>query len=117
MVDDPSDSARDPEPERHPGGLSWEACLGAAAGLMLGVVIAMLLSALFHWWMPETRAAEILWEIAAPLLGITGVIAGSMAFSRLLQERVWLAFAMFLLMLVLGLILVFTVGFPWREAA
>jgi hypothetical protein len=98
-------------------GLSLAACLGGITGLILGVIVAMLASAGLYHWMPESQAAEICWEISAPLLGVLGVIAGSAAAHHLLRKRVWLALAGFIGVLAVGLILAFwLVGFPFRNA-
>lgn len=107
-------------PEDHPAAeresLSWETCIGAAAGLAVGVTLAVLLSACVHAGGPGREAADVVWEIAAPLLGILGVIAGSFAFRRWFHQRVWLAVAIGLAVVALGLYLVlFVMGFPWRE--
>ena len=89
--------------------------LGGLSGLVLGVVLACLAAAGLYYWMPGNRTAEVFWEIGAPLLGISGVIAGSALAHRLLRDRLWLTLAIFGLVLTVGLVLVFWVGFPFRS--
>lgn len=96
--------------------LSWATCIGAAAGLAVGVTLAVLLAAMVHGEGPGREAAEVVWEITAPLLGILGVIAGSFTFRRWFQGRVWLAVGIGLVLVALGVYLVVcVVGFPWRR--
>ena len=84
--------------------------------MLLGAIVAMLAAAGLWYWMPESRAAEVLWEIAAPLLAILGMIVGSALAHRLLRDRLWLMLALFGLVLTSGLILAFwLVGFPFRS--
>ena len=115
MVDEFKDFGSEPEPGGVVEGLSWVTCIGAATGLVVGVVTVMLISASLHWWMPESQSAEVFWEIAAPLLGVVGVIVGSVFFRRYLDHRIWLAVILFVCLLALGLYLAIDlVGFPWR---
>ena len=98
-------------------GLSLVVCLGGLSGLILGVVVVMLAAAGLYYWMPGSRVAEVFWEIAAPLLGILGVVVGSALAHRLLRDRLWLTLSFFLFVLTVGLILAFwLVGFPFRVA-
>lgn len=96
-------------------GLSWAASLGALAGLVTGVVVAMLIAAGLHNWDPESEMAEVFWEIASPLLGIAGVVVGALAFHRYLKKRFAVALVLAATIVFLGLFLAFgPVGFPWR---
>jgi hypothetical protein len=96
-------------------GLSWAVALGAVSGLVTGVVLAMLVAAGLHRWDPESRMAEVFWEIASPLLGIAGVVVGALSFQRFLHGRPALALILTAALVVLGLCLAFgPVGFPWR---
>lgn len=95
--------------------LSWVGCFGAVCGLAVGVIITMLMSAWLHDLMFETRTAEIVWEIGAPLLSLLGVVYGFFGFQRFLPGRIWIAGLLCLLLLILGYVMVFYwVGFPWR---
>ncbi len=97
-------------------GLSWAASLGALSGLVAGVVAAMLIAAGLHEWYPESGMAEVFWEIAAPLLGIAGVVVGALAFHRYLKDRFAIALVLSTAVVALGLYLAFgPVGFPWRQ--
>ena len=104
------------EDNQESGGLSWVVSLGAVCGLMSGVITGMLLAFAMHQWFPQTRAAEVTWEIGGPLLGVLGVIAGSYWFRVYLKEKVATAVAITLAVVVFGFVLVFqVVGFPWRH--
>ena len=113
MPDEPRNGEQ--EIEEQVEGLSWAASLGALAGLVTGVVVAMLIAAGLHRWNPESEAAEVFWEIASPLLGIAGVVVGALAFNRYLKKRLAVALALASALVFLGLYLAFgPVGFPWR---
>jgi F0F1-type ATP synthase membrane subunit c/vacuolar-type H+-ATPase subunit K len=104
------------ETEEQVEGLSWAASLGALAGLVTGVVAAMLIAAGLHSWDPESETAEVFWEIASPLLGIAGVVVGALAFHRYFRKRFLVALVLATAVVFLGLFLAFgPVGFPWRE--
>lgn len=112
-----TDESQEPlhETEEQVEGLSWAASLGALAGLVTGVVAAMLIAAGLHKWSPESEAAEVFWEIASPLLGIAGVVAGALSFHRYLKNRFAVALLLATAVVLLGLLLAFgPVGFPWR---
>jgi cytochrome bd-type quinol oxidase subunit 2 len=97
-------------------GLSWAASLGALSGLVTGVVAAMLIAAGLHAFNPESEMAEVFWEIAAPLLGIAGVVVGALAFQRYLKNHFAVALVLATAMVLLGLFLAFgPVGFEWRQ--
>jgi hypothetical protein len=104
------------EVEEKVEGLSWAATLGAISGLVVGVVMAMLVSAGLHRWNPDSELAQVFWEIASPLLGIVGVILGALCFHRYLRRQLIIALVITLALTALGLYLAFgPVGFPWRE--
>ena len=97
-------------------GLSWAASFGALAGLVAGVVVAMLIAAGLHHWDPESEMAEVFWEIASPLLGITGVVVGALVFNRYLKKRFVVALVLATALVFMGLVLAFgPVGVPWRQ--
>jgi hypothetical protein len=105
------------EPEEQVEGLSWAATLGAIAGLVCGVVVAMLVAAGLHRFSPESEMAEVFWEIGSPLLGIAGVVLGALVFHRFLRRQPILALVIASAAVALGLFLAFgPVGFPWRGA-
>ncbi len=104
-----------PEYEDVPNRLSRAGYLGAASGLLLGVMLVELLAALFHMWNPASRMAEIVWEVGSPLMAILGAVVGSFAFHGFLRDRPWLAIGVFLLVLLIVVtVAVQVVGFPWR---
>lgn len=106
----------DPVTEEQVEGLSWAATLGAIAGLVGGVVVAMLIAASIHKFYPESEMAEVFWEIGSPLLGIAGVVMGALAFHRFLRRQLLLALIIAAAVVALGLFLAFgPVGFPWRQ--
>jgi hypothetical protein len=77
----------------------------------------MLAAAGLYHWKPESELADVLWEIAAPLLGILGLVVGGAGAHRLLRDRPWLAGVLFVSVLAVGLLLAFwLVGFPFRRA-
>ena len=101
--------------EEETGGLSWPLCLGAVAGLVVGVVLALLGAAALQAWMPGDRTAEVFWQIAGPLLGIAGVVVGAFAYQRYLQDRIAVAAFLTLAIVALGLFLALElVGFPFH---
>jgi hypothetical protein len=103
------------ETEEQVEGLSWAASLGALAGLVTGVVAAMLIAAGLHNWDPESETAAVFWEIASPLLGIAGVVVGALAFHKYLRKRFLVALVLATAVVFFGLFLAFgPVGFPWR---
>jgi Co/Zn/Cd efflux system component len=113
-----SDESRngEQETEEQMEGLSWAASFGALAGLVAGVVVVMLIAAGLHRWDPESETAEVFWEIAAPLLGIAGVVVGALVFNRYLKGRFIVALLLATTLVFLGLFLAFgPVGFPWRD--
>lgn len=114
MLDEPQNGEQ--ETGEQVEGLSWAASLGALAGLVAGVVAAMLIAAGLHRWDPESEMAEVFWEIASPLLGIAGVVVGALAFNRYLKKRFAVALVLASALVFLGLFLAFgPVGFPWRR--
>jgi hypothetical protein len=101
--------------EVHSPQLSWLAGLGAVAGLVSGIIIAILAAAAAFELFPQSQAAEVIWEIAAPLLSILGLIGGSFGFRIYLKDHLGLAVFLVLALMLIGFILAFqTVGFPWR---
>ena len=115
MADEPQ--IPEQESEDQVEGLSWAATLGAIAGLVCGVVAAMLIAAGIHRMNPESEMAEVFWEIGSPLLGIAGVVLGALAFHRFLRRQLILALVVAAAVVALGLFLAFgPVGFPWRGA-
>jgi uncharacterized membrane protein len=114
MVDEPGNG--DAPVEDQVEGLSWAATLGAIAGLVCGVVAAMLIAAGLHSLNPDSEMAEVFWEIGSPLLGIAGVVLGALAFHRFLRRQLVLALVVAAAVVALGLFLAFgPVGFPWRQ--
>ena len=111
MVDEPLNGEA-PEVE----GLSWAATLGAIAGLVCGVVAAMLIAVGLYSFNPDSEMAEVFWEIGSPLLGIAGVVLGALAFHRFLRRQLVLALVIAAAVVALGLFLAFgPVGFPWLQ--
>jgi len=114
MVDESRNG--DEQVEERVEGLSWAATLGAIAGLVCGVVAAMLIAAGLHTFNPDSEMAEVFWEIGSPLLGIAGVVLGALAFHRFLRRQLALALVIAAAVVALGLFLAFgSVGFPWRQ--
>ena len=111
VPDDPGEAFCDREPER----LSWAAYFGAATGLLAGLVISMIGSAvLFHVW-PGSGWANVFWQVASPLLTILGVIVGGFGFHRWLRGEILLPVLVFFAVLVTGVWLASgPVGFPWK---
>jgi len=115
MADDESQSQPE-QIEEQVEGLSWAATLGAIAGLVCGVVAAMLIAAGIHSFSPGSEMAEVFWEIGSPLMGIAGVVLGALAFHRFLRRQLILALMITAAVVALGLFLAFgPVGFPWRQ--
>jgi hypothetical protein len=96
--------------------LSWAAYFGGAAGLVSGVIVAMLLSATLYGLTQHPRLAEIFWDISSPLFGFLGVLVGSFLFHRLFIGQILVPALLFLTLLAAGCFLVFAwIGFPWIQ--
>jgi len=105
-----------PDREDNPRGLSWAAYIGAATGVVLGVILALLGAAGLHWWMPESRMAEIFWEVGAPLLAFVGLIGVAFFSHRHFSDQLAIPVVMFFLASGVAAWLAFDlVGIPWRE--
>ncbi|MBW1808190.1 MAG: hypothetical protein JRJ87_08350 [Deltaproteobacteria bacterium] len=112
-MDELDEPTGDVEVER----LSWAAYLGAASGLVVGVILTQCVAATLFWWYPDTCLAEVCWEVGSPLLAILGAIIGSFGFHRLFRGQIWAPVAVFLMILLAGLVIALNVaGFPWRDA-
>ena len=112
-MDEQHEPTDDMEVER----LSWAAYLGAASGLVVGVILTQCAAAALFWWYPGTSLAEVCWEVGSPLMAILGAITASFGFHRLFRGQIWAPVAVFLMVLLAGLsIALMVVGFPWRDA-
>ena len=112
-MNEQSEPIDEPEVER----LSWAAYLGAASGLVVGVILTECVAATLFWWYPDTILAEVCWEVGSPLMAILGAIMGSFGFHRWFRGQIWAPVAVFLMVLFAGMVLaLMVVGFPWREA-
>lgn len=106
--DDPGEG--DPGPER----LSWAAYFGAATGLEAGMLVAMLVASGVHYLDAGGEWAEIVWQVASPLLALLGVIGLGLAFHRWLRGQILLPAMFFFTLLALGAWLILgPLGFPW----
>jgi len=94
--------------------LSFAAYFGAATGLGAGMLVAMLAAAGVYYFDPEGEWAEIVWQVASPLLALLGVIGLGFAFHRWLRGQILLPAMFFLTILALGAWLALgPLGFPW----
>jgi len=120
MKSEQPDSSAPPEPpedEAPPERLSWAAYFGAATGLGLGMLLVMLGSAGVYYLDPDSDWADIVWQIASPLVALGGVISLGFAFHRWLRGQILLPAMFFLTVLVLGAWLALgPLGFPWMVA-
>ncbi|MBN2495466.1 MAG: hypothetical protein JXR96_12800 [Deltaproteobacteria bacterium] len=114
-----ADSEPGPEPGAEPESrLSWAAYFGAATGLCVGVIVAMASAACAHYLAPGHRAAEVIWEVASPLLALLGCVGCGFGFQRIFGPRLVLPVLIFVLVAALGAYLAFgPLGFPWRAEA
>ena len=101
-----------PEGER----LSWAAYFGAATGLVLGILAAVLGAEGLYLLAPHRAWAEIFWEVGSPILALLGLIVGGFGFHRYLRGRIILPGILFVLVLGLGMFLVLRPeAFAWRH--
>lgn len=111
----PSEEAGDGDPG--PQRLSWAAYFGAATGLGAGMLLAMAVAAGVYYLGPGDEWAEIVWQVASPLLALLGVIGVGFAFHRWLRGQILLPAMFFFTVLALGAWLVLgPLGFPWMAA-
>lgn len=96
-------------------GMSRAGYLGAAAGLVVGVILVELAAAALVG-LAGTQVAEMVWEVGSPLAGLLGAIAGAFVFQRLFRGQFLAPLAALLIVLLLASMTAFLwVGFPWVD--
>jgi hypothetical protein len=110
----PGQPAAELEPDQEPARLGYAAYFGAAAGLVSGLVLAMLGAAGLHAARPQTDWAEVFWSVASPLLALLGVVLGGVGCHRWMRGQIALPAVLFLTALVVGVWLASgPFGFDW----
>lgn len=108
----------DEEEEEERGGerISYEAYFGAATGLVIGLVAAMLIAWEVSRLWPGSRAAEMVWEVGSAVFALLGLLLFGSLFYTHLRGQIVLPACLFLATLALGLLLAIgPIGFPWRD--
>lgn len=94
---------------------SWAAIFGGGTGLLLGVLVGLAVSAAIHALEPGSRWVEIAWQVVGPLLGILGLLTGSVVFQRWFRGQLFLPAMLFSLALAATVLLAFgPLSGPWR---
>ncbi len=102
-----------PGQAERPERMSRAAYLGAAAGLVVGVIVIESLAALMVG-LAGVYTAQVIWEVGSPLAGLLGAIAGAFGFHRVFRGQFLAPLAILLMILLLAAMTAFYwIGFPW----